>query len=109
MNVLHGPWEEREGWKKMQNGMENHFKEPNRSNAVFLALVYQIADDRRQSLTSEPGSDEEQQQVWELIQQGPCLSSLGSRVAMKTWFEFVKVLRERNAEFHTYRDCLCIV
>ena len=67
MNVLHGPWQEQGWWRKIQEGMVKHFKTSNRSNAVFLALVHKIADDKRNLLTAEPGSHAEQQQVLELI------------------------------------------
>ena len=77
MNVLHGPWQENVWWRKIQEGMAKHFKKSNHMNAVFLALVHNIAADKRHLLTAEPGNDEEQQQVWELIQKSPCLIAIG--------------------------------
>ena len=68
MNVLHGPWAVKVWWRKIQEGMAKHFKTSNHSNAVFLALVHKIADDKRHLLTAEPGSEDEQQQVWKMIQ-----------------------------------------
>ena len=109
MNVLHGPWQEQAWWKKIQEGMAKHFKKSNRSNAVFLALVHKIAEDKRNLLTAERGSDEEQRQVWELIKKSKCLTAVGEKIKMKTWFQFHKALRERDSEFHTFLYFLCIL
>ena len=79
MNVLHGPWQEQAWWKKIQEGMAKHFKKSNHMNAVFLALVHKIAEDKGHLLTAERGSDEEQRQVWELIQKSKCLTAVGEK------------------------------
>ena len=109
MNVLHGPWQEQGWWRKIQEGMEKHFKKSNRSNAVFLALVHKIADDKRNLLTAEPGSQAEQQQVWGLIQKSKCLRAVGDKIKLKTWFQFHAALRERDSEFHTFLYFLCVL
>ena len=59
--------------------MQKHFPMPSCSNAVFPALVHKIADDKRHLLTAEPGSEDEQQQVWKLIQKSLCLTALDGK------------------------------
>ena len=79
MHVLHGPWQEQAWWKKIQEGMAKHFKKSNHMNSVFLALVHKIAEDKRELISAERGSDEEQRQVWELIKKSKCLTAVGEQ------------------------------
>ena len=109
MNVLHGAWQEQVWWRNIQECMQKHFHTSNRSNAVFLALVHKLADDKRDLPTSEPGGDDEQHQVWAVITKRPCLSAVGDKAKLKTLFQVHAALRERDSEFHTSLYLLCVI
>ena len=108
MGVKHGPWNSQQFWNQTQQAVEHHIKHASSNDPLFLALWPAIADDIRHKLTSEPGSEEEREQVWKVLKQSKCLRVSGNRATLTRWFEFLAQYKGFDEEYHIHLFQFCL-